>query len=164
MHRHGNALLLGTLLALQVLSAAGASAQAGEEPVALDKLLKIPSGAAVGRVEAEKRGGRTRRQWQERYRIAHQEIEEAEESLSDTREALEERRSEESGQWKMAAPGIGDATSTSDAPTDYRISQQLRRDREEVARSDRALQDLDVEANLAGVPEDWRKEDESVAR
>lgn len=164
MHHHGNVALLGMILALQVSAVGVASAQGGEEPVSLDKLLTIPSGAPVGRVESEKRGGRTRSQWQERYRSTRREIGEAEESLSTTREQLEERMGEESGQWKMAAPGIGDATATSDAPTDYRLSQQLRRDREELARSERALQDLGVEANLAGVPEDWRKDDEAAAR
>ena len=141
-----------------VLVAAGAGAQEGE-PVSLDQLLKLPRGTAVAPVEVEKRGGRTRSQWQDRYRSARRELAEAEESLADSRAALEERMGEESSSWKMAAPGLGDASASSDAPTDYRLSQQLRRDRAEVARAERALQDLDVEANLAGVPDDWRKDD-----
>lgn len=156
-HGKGRRCALAAACAL-TLVAQGALAQ-GEDPVSLDRLLKIPRSAPVAPVEVEKRGGRTRSQWQERYRTVRRELEEAEENLAESRGALEERMSSETSQWKMAAPGIGDAGSGSDAPTDYRLTQQLRRDREEVARAKRAVQDLDVEANLAGVPDDWRKDD-----
>ena len=75
--------------------------------------------------------------------------------------ALEERMGQETGQWKMAAPGLGDVANSSptDAPTDYALSQQMRRNKEEVERAERRLQDLKVEANLAGVPPDWRVEE-----
>ena len=36
--------------------------------------------------------------------------------------------------------------------------QELRRNRDELAHSERRIQDLEVEANLAGVPQDWRGE------
>ncbi len=129
-----------------------------EEPVSLDRLLKIPTSAPMGRMEVEKKGGRTRSQWQETYRIIERDLEKAQENLRETRAALEERMSSETSSWKMAAPGLGDV-SANDSPTDYRLTQQLRRDREELARSERAIHDLDVEANLAGVPQDWRKKD-----
>lgn len=148
------------LAAALALAAGGALAQ-DEGPVSLDRLLKIPSSTPTGQMEVEKKGGRTRSQWQERYRTVRRELVKAEENLVETRELLEERMGSETSQWKMAAPGIGDASAGSDAPTDYRITQQLRRDREEVARAERAIQDLDVEANLAGVPEDWRKDDDA---
>ena len=135
----------------------GAGVEEAGQPVSLDQLLKIPSGAgAVAPVGVEKRVGKTRNQWLERYRMTHRDLVKAEESLASTRKELEERMGQEPGHWKMAAPGLGDASQTSDAPTDYRISQQLKRDREEVERAERAIQDLEVEANLAGVPDDWR--------
>jgi hypothetical protein len=109
-------------------------------------------------VEAEKKGGRTKNQWLERYRTVQRDLEKAQENLAESRAVLEERMGNETSSWKMAAPGMGDASRTSDAPTDYKLTQQLKRDREELARSERAVQDLDVEANLAGVPEDWRRE------
>jgi hypothetical protein len=34
---------------------------------------------------------------------------------------------------------------------------EIKRNRSEVRRAEQALSDLDVEANLAGVPEDWRR-------
>jgi hypothetical protein len=55
----------------------------------------------------------------------------------------------------MSAPGLGAATANEN-PTDYRLSQELKRGREEVDRAERALHELEVEANLAGVPEAWR--------
>ena len=53
--------------------------------------------------------------------------------------------------------GEGGTTTTAETPLDYKLSQDLRRSREEVERAERQLQDLGVEANLAGVPEDWRQ-------
>jgi hypothetical protein len=142
-----------------LLLPAGGSFAAGEEPVSLDRLLKIPSSTPTGQVEAEKKGGRTKKQWLERYRTVQRDLEKAEENLAESRAVLEERMGTETSSWKMAAPGMGDVSQgTSDAPTDYKLTQQLKRDREELARAERAVQDLDVEANLAGVPEDWRRE------
>jgi hypothetical protein len=155
-NEHLGALVLASAL---VLGAQGAGAQ-GDEPVSLDQLLKIPASAPTGRVELEKKGGRSRNQWKERYRTVRLELVQAEENLAESRALLEERMSTETSQWKMAAPGIGDASNTSDAPTDYKLTQQLRRDREELARAERATLDLDVEANLAGVPEEWRGDED----
>jgi hypothetical protein len=44
-----------------------------------------------------------------------------------------------------------------EAPLDYRIRQTIKRHREEIKRLERQLRELEVEANLAAVPEDWRK-------
>lgn len=158
MRGHGNSGFRAIALVAALLLPAGGSFAAGEEPVSLDRLLKIPSSAPTGRVEAEKKGGRTKNQWLERYRTVQRDLEKAQENLAESRAVLEERMGNETSSWKMAAPGMGDASQTSDAPTDYKLTQQLKRDREELARSERAVQDLDVEANLAGVPEDWRRE------
>jgi hypothetical protein len=38
-----------------------------------------------------------------------------------------------------------------------KVRAQLRRDRQSLEASRQRLRDLDVEASLAGVPEDWRK-------
>ena len=57
--------------------------------------------------------------------------------------------------WQMAAPGAKAGTETS--PMSYRLRQELRRQREELASAERRLTDLEVEANLAGVPEEWTR-------
>jgi hypothetical protein len=58
--------------------------------------------------------------------------------------------------WQMAPPGASKAQS-GDAPVNYSLRQEVRRERDELARSDRRLKELTIEADLAGVPADWRE-------
>jgi hypothetical protein len=62
--------------------------------------------------------------------------------------------------WKVAAPGV-QAPVDDGSPTNYGLRQEIKRKREEVGRAERKLIDLVVEANLAGVPEEWYKKPES---
>jgi hypothetical protein len=52
-------------------------------------------------------------------------------------------------------PGMSDAAA--EAPLDYRIRQTINHHRQEIERLERRLRELEVEANLAVVPEDWRE-------
>ncbi len=93
MQAHWNHRLPALALAgLLALSAQGASAQGapagGDEPVSLDQLLRIPDSAPIAPMEVEKRGGRTKSQWQERYRTVQRDVAEAEENLAESRAAL----------------------------------------------------------------------------
>ena len=121
----------------------------------LDRLLELPSSAPV-QAQVEKRGGSTRGQWQVRFEKAREELETARVALEEVRGELEEAAGGEA--WTMTAPGLG-TTASSDTPLDFKLSQELKRCREELERSERQLQDLEVEANLAGVPEHWREAD-----
>ena len=56
--------------------------------------------------------------------------------------------------WQMAVPGAG--ANAENSPVSYKLRQDIRRQRGEVAEAERALQELRIEANLAGVPEDWQ--------
>ena len=58
--------------------------------------------------------------------------------------------------WQIAPPGSS-AQASADAPVNYSLRQQVRREREELARAERHLQELTIEADLAGVPADWRE-------
>lgn len=147
------AALLGALVAAG-LPAAGAD-EADPPSVPLDRLLKLPSSVPV-QAQVEKRGGSTRGQWQARFEKAREELEAARVALEDVRGKLEEAAEGEA--WKMTAPGLG-TTAGSETPLDFKLSQELKRCREEVERTERQLQDLEVEANLAGVPEHWRQPD-----
>jgi hypothetical protein len=130
------------------------TAAAAQEEVPLDRLLKLPDAhGGVGGVET--RAGSTRAEWLARFEQARQEVETAQASLEATRSQIEEKAGEESA-WRMGAPGVAASGSAADAPLDYKLTQELRRNREEVDRAERQLQDLEVEANLAGVPEEWR--------
>jgi hypothetical protein len=62
----------------------------------------------------------------------------------------------------VAPPGLGNVTNNSTsgedaAPSNYQLSMEIKRQRGEVRRAEQALSDLEVEANLAGVPDDWRR-------
>jgi len=125
--------------------------------VPLEQLLKVPHTApAVESATVDRKGGRTRTGWQARYRSAQLRLERAESDLAATRAKLDEV-SGGSSQWKMSAPGLGNAEAPLDSPLDYKLSQNLKRQREELQGAQRSLQDLDVEANLAGVPQSWRE-------
>jgi hypothetical protein len=158
-------ILLGVTGALGLLAAPGAAAQEQEEEtppvVPLDQLLRLPTSAPVS-ASIEKRGGSTKAEWEARFRKARKELESAEAALAETRKELEELAGESGGQWKMSAPGLGGggATDPTDTPLDYRLSQDLRRQREEVERTRQQLHELTTEADLAGVPEDWRHAEE----
>jgi hypothetical protein len=57
----------------------------------------------------------------------------------------------------MAPPGAtntGNGSSTS--PLSFRLRQELLRNREGLDSAERALKELRIEADLAGVPVDWR--------
>ena len=62
--------------------------------------------------------------------------------------------------WKVSAPGA-QAGAGENSPVDYGLRQEIQRNREDVVRAERKLRDLIVEANLAGVPENWHKTHES---
>ena len=44
-----------------------------------------------------------------------------------------------------------------DAPLDFQLRQEIKRHREEIEHLEQQLQELEIEANLAGVPEEWRQ-------
>jgi hypothetical protein len=143
------------------LAAGAAAEEKAEAPVVpLDKLLKLPASAPV-EASVERLGGSTRAEWQTRFQTARRELSEAEQALETTRKELEKAGGD--SQWTMAAPGLGGGgAASSDSPLDYKLSQDLRRQRDELLRAHQRLQDLEVEANLAGVPEGWRRGDAST--
>ncbi len=144
---------------------------AGGGAVPLDRLLRLPSGTGQG-TAIERRGGHTKAEWQARFREARAAEVEAREEVAKARAAIEKKAAAEGGgQWRMGAPGLGavdtraeDNINNPSNPLDYGLTQRLRRGREELARAERALQDLEVEANLASVPPEWRglPDDEAV--
>lgn len=151
------ALTLGLLLAAWGASAEEQASPPASEPVlSLEQLMKLPSSAPV-EASIERRGGSTKAEWQARFRSVRKDMAEADSELEAVRDQLEEEVGE-GGSWKMSAPGLGSAQDPTDAPSNYRLSQELKRKREESQRARQALLDLEVEANLAGVPEDWRKD------
>jgi len=153
---------LGAALAL-VCAAGQAAGEPAAEPevgaVSLDQLLRLPTGSGFGS-QLDRRAGFTKSEWETRFREAGAARADAESAIARTRAAIEKKAAEEGGgQWRMAMPGMGnveEAREPGSAPLDYRLTQTLRRNREELARAERQIQDLVVEANLASVPDEWR--------
>jgi hypothetical protein len=113
----------------------------------LDRLLRPP---AVSLQPAGKTyGGRNERGWKEEFRKARQEVSDLEGKVEAGQEHL---RSASAGEWNYSPAG-GEVTD----PEVLKLRAQLKRDRQSLEASRQRLRDLDVEASLAGVPEDWRK-------
>lgn len=151
--------LPGALAALVLCHAlaAGAEEPAGAAPppptVGLDRLLKLPSDVEVSRDEI---GSSTRTQWRSRFASARAEQQAAQTALDATQKKLGTAAGEADA-WQIAPPGVGAASAASEAPVDYQLKAEMRRQRGDLARSEKVLRELTIEADLAGVPADWRE-------
>jgi len=145
-------------LVVPLVGAAAADVEAEPPPksVTLDQLLTLPSALPV---ESGQRGGLTRAEWSGRFAEAEAEVETAEADLDESLDRLSELVGKTSN-WKVGAPGV-QANSDDNSPVNYGLRQEIQQNREDVARAERKLRDLSVEANLAGVPENWHKAHES---
>lgn len=129
--------------------AAEADAPAQATPaVGLDRLLKLPSGIDYG---VERRGGLTRGEWRQRFARVQASLKEERSGLEVAQQELS-RIAGTSSQWAVGPPG----TTNTETPLDYRLRQEIKRRKDEIERLEKEESDLDVEANLAGVPPDWR--------
>jgi hypothetical protein len=149
-------------LSLALTWAAGASAQdeaPAAEPaeqsapapgVALDQLLTLPTDRSYS---VERKGGMTRGEWRNRYGEVRGDLAKERAALEATQGKLEDAGG---GQWSVN-PIPGAESDASRSPIDFQLRTELRKHREEIDRLERKLRQLDIEANLAGVPEDWRR-------
>jgi hypothetical protein len=126
-----------------------AEAPAPRPAPTLDQLMKLPTGSDYG---VERRGGFTRGEWRLRFARLDAALAEEERGL-DASQAELDRIAGSADQWLFGPPG----TTNTDAPLDYRLRQEISRRKQEIERLERARKDLDVEANLAGVPDEWRR-------
>lgn len=146
-------LCCGLLLGGGSVSAEDAPEAARPEPsptVGLDTLLKLPDSVQF---DVERRGGATRGEWRERFRVVRSDLAREQEALQSARLALEKAASSADA-WRFSPPGMGNVT---DSPVDYQLREEVRRREAEVTRLETELRELEVEANLAGVPEEWRE-------
>jgi len=154
MRKRAVAALVLPCLLLSAQGSAGADGEAAEAPqsVTLDQLLTLPSALPV---ESAERGGLTRAEWSDRFAEAEAEIETAQADLDASLQKLSDLVGKTSN-WQVGAPGVPAAPSEK-STVNYGLKQEIQRKREDVARAERRLRDLIVEANLAGVPEEWYK-------
>jgi hypothetical protein len=137
-----------------VISAAAEEA-APPPKVDLERLLQLPTSLDL---EPAARGSANKAEWRERFDTAHSELVAARKALAETQAKLAEVAGSSSA-WQMGAPGLGGVDpgrGSRDNPLDFDLSAEMRRNREEVARAERRLAELEIEANLASVPPDWR--------
>jgi len=121
------------------------------KPVDLDRLLKLPSSVDF---DVEKKGGATKTEWRARFRQARDDVQKAKSGLEKAEKALE--TGAEKSPWQMTAPGV-QATTQTESTANFSLTQEVKHQREEVTRTEKHLRDLEVEANLSGVPADWRE-------
>lgn len=118
----------------------------------LDKLLELPESLDYS---VEMRGRHTPGGWRALFRDIREALEAERASLRDAEARLEEVASE-AGSYQIAPP-IPGLQASPDAPLDFQLRQEINRHREEIEHLERRLQELEIEANLAGVPEEWRR-------
>jgi hypothetical protein len=146
------------LLALVAFTSFAASALAAD-PVSgdpggpnLDQLLKLPSSVEYS---SEKKAGATRSEWRQRFHDARAAVKSAETALRKAQDQLSETAASKDD-WQFTPPGLPAGANDEDSTSNFALRQEVKRQKSEVDRSKTRLRELDVEANLAGVPEDWR--------
>ena len=113
----------------------------------LDRLLRIPRGAIAA---PELRGGKDRATWASEFSGAREEVQGLELRIRETQEQLREAAPQD---WSFSPTGGG-------APSDpevLKLRALLRRDRQSLQAALKRLQELEVEASLAGAPASWRE-------
>jgi hypothetical protein len=138
-------------LALSGVDGRAARAEDGAPPpVRLDRLLRLPDSVEY---DMERRGGATRTEWRGRFKAAQAEVAAVKKDL-DAVVAKLEKAAAGSDQWRFVPPGGDVAAENQD---NLRLRMDVTRKRDDLAHAERQLRDLEVEANLAAVPEDWRQ-------
>jgi hypothetical protein len=123
----------------------------------LEDLLHLPSGfsGAGSRPVA----GTSETEWRRRFSKSTLELEEARAALDKTKHELDSvAEGGAASQWSVAPPGSGsgDDSGQSTSPMSFKLRQQLKRDRERIEAAEKAMRELRIEADLAGVPPSWR--------
>jgi hypothetical protein len=148
------------LAAVALLAAVGARAEgpapgaASEEPspaVELERLLQLPSSLDYS---VQTRGGQTPGEWRARFRRLQAALADERVALAEAERRLDDAASSADA-WTLGP--ILPGASPGEAPLDFELRQEIRRRREEIERIQRQLRELQVEANLAGVPAEWRE-------
>lgn len=134
-----------------------AGAQASPQGPGLDALLHVPS--RVLENESSSVAGTSEDEWRRRFQKARSELEGARSGLEQTKRELDSvAEGGGANQWSVAPPGGGSTGAGTTSPLSFKLRQELKRKRERLETAERALRELRIEADLAGVPSTWRGE------
>ncbi len=161
------AVATGTIALAVAVLGSGASAAAAEGPppdevspsetrpkVDLGRLLKLPDSYSQ---PIESRRGRGQAEWRARFETVRFDLLAAQTALEKAKTELAAAATD-SSQWAVAAPGT--APNPENTPLSYKLRQEIRGQREAVEAAERKLRALEIEADLAEVPREWRANDE----
>ena len=131
----------------------------------LDALLRLPSGYD-GQPLPQFVAGASEKEWRRRFRVTRSDLDEARKALEATKVELDGAAQQSGGsQWSVAPPGGGGGgggSSQSTSPLSFKLRQALKTNRIELEAAERSLRELEIEANLAGVPKSWRGTSEAA--
>jgi hypothetical protein len=142
-----------SILLFAACLAGSAFAQDAQKPASpgLDRLLKLPANTGY---TAEEKGGLNRSAWRQRFADARGALADAERKLAESQKKLAEVAGGKS-EWRFTPPGVP-AQGDGESSVSFQLREEVRRNRNERDRAQRRLRELNVEANLAGIPDDWR--------
>jgi hypothetical protein len=130
--------------------------------LSIDSLLRPRAGSArpaPPRPPTEElHGGRNREGWAKAFEDARAEVKDGEERVEKTRKKIGEKSQ---GGYTYSPLG-GTDTSTTD-PEVIKLRAQLTRDRKDLEAARSRLRDLQVEASLSGVPQEWIPREEKAS-
>jgi hypothetical protein len=118
--------------------------------VGLDQLLRLPNSYEA---DVDRRGGATASEWRARFDQTRKDLLAAQKRLVEAESELQEISSTSSG-WAVAAPGASDPQAS---PLSLRLREEVRTQRTQIEEAGREIRALDVEADLAAVPPEWRE-------
>jgi len=113
----------------------------------LDRLLRPPQ---PRQVPALRRGGKDRKTWTKDFAEARGEIEVLGGRIAEAQQRIREASPDD---WGFSPTGGGQPSD----PEVLRLRAEIRRDRQSLEAAGVRLRDLEVEASLAGVPDEWRE-------
>jgi hypothetical protein len=120
--------------------------------VDLDRLLRLPTSYTS---QAQRHRGATASDWRARFAEADGGLEASRSRLSDAQKKMEHTAAD-SAQWQMGAPGLGNPDAEH-ATVSYKLRAEIRTLRDELTQAEKRRKDLTIEADLAGVPDSWRR-------
>jgi hypothetical protein len=127
----------------------------GSSGPGLDALLQLPN--SFRSRETPSVAGANEAEWRRRFVNSERELSSAREELARSKRELDAvAEGGGSSQWAVAPPGASNSGGPSISPLSFKHREAVRRSREALDAADRALRELRIEADLAGVPPAWR--------